>query len=258
MFKDIGPILKNWRYVPNDLNVRLIEGDDGKKKIQMRLDLGILQMELDGRPDGLRPHRYDSYLSFYENKAREYQKSQNPEKKYVLTPLDCFKLQQEAIQFYHRYLALMKLEDYVRVARDTSRNLRAFDFVGKYSDNEEVIWSFEQYRPYVIMMHTRAVAMQYLDKEKYDEALQTIQQGTEQLEDFYTEFAEKMDSERFEMTFLTQWAEEIKQKKPLSEGERLVMELDQAVRAEEYERAATLRDQLKSMSQKGSKLDQTA
>jgi hypothetical protein len=45
--EDISPILQHWPYHPNNINVRLIEGADGKKKIQMRLDLGILQMEMD-------------------------------------------------------------------------------------------------------------------------------------------------------------------------------------------------------------------
>ena len=258
MSEDIGPILKNWRYLPNDLNVRLIDGIDGKQKIQMRLDLGLLQMELDGRPDGLRPHRYDSYLSFFENKARSRNKAQPPSKNFILTPFDCFKLQQEAIQFYHRYLALMKLGDYARVARDTSRNLRAFDFVGKYSENEEIIWSFEQYRPYVIMMHTRSLAMQSLDRGNLDEGLQLIDQGIQQLEKFYDRFGDRMEGERFEWTYLTQWADEIKEKKPIPEGERLRLELDKAIRAEEYERAASIRDRLQVLSQKGSKLDQTA
>ena len=35
---------------------RKIVGEDGKEKLQVRLDLGLLQMELNGRPDGERPH----------------------------------------------------------------------------------------------------------------------------------------------------------------------------------------------------------
>ncbi len=241
---DISTILENWQYVPNDINVRLIEGIDGETKIQMRLDLGILQMYLDGRPDGKRPHQCDSYLSYYENKSQEKKKS-TKNAKFRLSPMDCLNLQQETIQYYHRYLGLMKLGDYTRVARDTSRNLKVFDFVSKYSDNEDIIWSFEQYRPYVLMMNARSLASISLDKSNFDEALVFIEKGIKVISEFYEKNQPRIGSDRFEIEFLTQWGEEIRERKPLSERERITKELDRAIQAEEYERAAILRDQLR-------------
>ena len=55
MSQDIEGILDGWEYEPDGLQVRIITGDDGTEKIQMRIDLGLIQMELDGRPDGQRP-----------------------------------------------------------------------------------------------------------------------------------------------------------------------------------------------------------
>ncbi|OGC08085.1 hypothetical protein A2V82_05050 [candidate division KSB1 bacterium RBG_16_48_16] len=251
MYDDISPILERWKYAPNDLNVRIIDGVDGRQKLQMRLDLGLLQMELDGRPDGRRPHKCDTYLTYYEKAARDG-KPGKAGRNFALSPLDCLKLQQEAIQFYHRYLALMKLGDFARVARDTLRNLRAFDFVSRYATNDDLVWSFEQYRPYVIMMHTRALASLSLNKGNYDEALSVIEKGIKDIEMCYHHYSEKdMPDEKFELGFLKQWADELKNKKPLSETERIVRELDIAVKVEDYERAASLRDQLKGLQNKG-------
>ncbi len=42
---DIDPILKDWSYRPDEITVRVIQGDDGQRKIQLRLDLGVLQMK---------------------------------------------------------------------------------------------------------------------------------------------------------------------------------------------------------------------
>ena len=39
-------------YEPDQLQVRIIISDDGNEKIQMRIDLGMVQMEILGRPDG--------------------------------------------------------------------------------------------------------------------------------------------------------------------------------------------------------------
>jgi hypothetical protein len=242
MTDDIGSILKKWRYAPDDINVRLIRGQDGKDKLQMRLDLGLLQMELDGRPDGRRPHRFESYLGYYTKKAQTHEKEHGS--RLNLAPLDCWLLQQEAIQFYHRYLALMRLGDYQRVIRDTLRNLSVFDFVGSHTRNEEIIWSFEQYRPYVIMMNTRAWASQSMEFQDYDQALDYIKQGTGKLRRFYRMNREKVGEERPELDLLRDWAVEIRRKRPISDRERLGRELQQAVRNEEYERAALLRDML--------------
>jgi hypothetical protein len=243
---DIGPILDNWRYIPNDINVRLVDGLDGTQKIQMRLDLGLLQMEMDGRPDGLRPKEFDSYLSYYQHKANDaLEDLRMDDTQFELTPLDCLKLQQESIQYYHRYLALMKLADYPRVARDTSRNIQVFDFVKEYATEEELIWSFEQYRPYVIMMNTRALASMSMESEGIEEALRFIQVGVEKINLFYQEHKEKLPNHSFERDFLEQWAKELEEKRPLSQQEELEKELERAIIQENYERAAEIRDRLK-------------
>ena len=42
---DIGDILGSWEYQPNSLTIRKIMGDDGREKLQIRISLGVLQME---------------------------------------------------------------------------------------------------------------------------------------------------------------------------------------------------------------------
>ncbi len=48
--KDITPILKGWDYEPGTINVRKVIGMDGSPKLQMRLALGLFQMEMTGAP----------------------------------------------------------------------------------------------------------------------------------------------------------------------------------------------------------------
>ena len=69
MSKDITSILAGWDFDPDELQVRIVAGDDGRDKIQMRIDLGLLQMELTGRPDGERPHGFESLLDYHEARA---------------------------------------------------------------------------------------------------------------------------------------------------------------------------------------------
>ena len=68
MSKDLTVLLHDWDYNPNEVTVRRILGIDGREKIQMRLDLGVLQMEVAGRPDGKRPFGHESLLEFHQER----------------------------------------------------------------------------------------------------------------------------------------------------------------------------------------------
>ena len=72
MKPDIGSILEQWPYEPGQITVRKIHGTDGKEKLQLRLDLGLLQMELSGRPDGREPYGFSSVLDYVEGQLAGY------------------------------------------------------------------------------------------------------------------------------------------------------------------------------------------
>jgi len=247
MNDDIGNILNSWRYSDFDVNVRIIPGADGRPKLQMRLDLGLLQMEIDGRPDGRRPKSFDTYLEFYENKVKEHQTQDDESRPFLLSAVDCYRLQQEAIQFYHRYVALMKLKDYPRVVRDTMRNIQTLRFVEKYSDNDEIIWQFLQHYPYISMMKVRASASIALNEGDYDQALVMIQEAIEDIEKFRQVHADNREDDP-ESEFLKYWYDEIEEQKPLSEREKLQKDLDSAIENEDYELAAILRDRIAELA----------
>ena len=70
MSNDLSRILDDWKFQPDEVMVRIVPGDDGRSKIQLRVDLGILQMEMDGRPDGFRPEGFESWLDYYEHQQQ--------------------------------------------------------------------------------------------------------------------------------------------------------------------------------------------
>src|SRR5436190_21814449 len=75
MSDDISHGLAGWPYDDQEgLQVRRIEGDDGLPAIQLRIDLGILQLRMTGRPDGLQPHGHESLLEHYRQQAEEYRR----------------------------------------------------------------------------------------------------------------------------------------------------------------------------------------
>src|ERR1700712_4965594 len=122
--KDISAVLKGWDYEAGTINVRKVAGNDGQAKLQMRLDLGLLQMELTGRPDGRKPHGHESLLEYYEAKLGDHRERNGNDLGFQLSSEACQALREEAVMFYHRYLSLFVLEDFAGVVRDTGRNLR--------------------------------------------------------------------------------------------------------------------------------------
>jgi len=248
--KDIASVLRGWSYEPGVINVRKIHGVDGLPKVQMRLDLGLLQMEMSGRPDGVRPHGYESLLEYFENQLAEHQKSHGTELGFHLNQSQCASLREEAVQYYHRYLSLFVLEEFPGVVRDTARNLRLLDLCGKYADEEQDRLVLEQYRPYITMMHARAEASLLFQDRKYPEALEKIEEGLAQIKDFFARFGqEEAFSESSEVRVLKKFARDIRRKLPVSPVTRLQRKLDKAVKDERYEEAARLRDKITALQQ---------
>ena len=52
---DIDRILQQWAFEPGEISARIIRAADGREVLQMRVELGVLQLETKGRPDGQRP-----------------------------------------------------------------------------------------------------------------------------------------------------------------------------------------------------------
>ncbi len=248
MNQDISILLRGWDYNANEVTVRKIVGADGSEKIQMRLDLGLLQMETSGRPDGLHPHGYESLLEYHVARRRSYDDIHGDSEAFIFTVEECSELKQEAMQYYYRYLSLFHLGDYAGVIRDTQRNLNAFDLVRDHAEDDSERTSLEQFRPYVLMMNTRAKACLLLEDQEFDHALDTIEAGIERIRDFFYE-VERPDLAKNcrEIAFLSDWSERILHNRPLTPQDKLKKELRVAVEAEDYERAAKLRDEIKEL-----------
>jgi hypothetical protein len=243
MSLDLNTILKDWPHQNGSIKVRKIVGLDGREKLQLRIDLGVLQMELSGRPDGARPYGCDSLLEYHQRRAAHVEEQAET---YQLTPEQCAELQQEGIQYYHRYLSLFQINDFVGVVRDTQRNLDLFDFVAAHTDRDELSWMLQQFRPYVLMMNTRGKASIFLSQGKFAEAIAEIERGRDAIHEFFqrSNFPE-LASRSSEVHFLEEWLEEVRAKRPLSKIEIMQREMESAVAKELYERAAQLRDAIK-------------
>ena len=196
MSEDIGPILKEWDAGTDAGNIRKIVGSDGQEKVQIRVQFGMLQLEADGRPDGKRPYGKESFLEHYLTLMEGFIEEYGTDEGFELDHHDCEKLQEESLQYYHRYVSLFELEDYHRAQRDTARNLQALDLIKKHAASHEDTDSVERYRPYITMMYARARSFILMDEGDYAGAVSSINEAIDTITNFYQENG--LDSEEIE------------------------------------------------------------
>ena len=249
MSQDISDMLGDWEYDP-EANIRYIDGDDGVQKVQVRIDQGafqgILQLNLDGRPDGKRPHGFDFALDFYRDSLDQFRSSQGKgEGDFSLDQSACEELFDEGVRVYGRYGFLMQLKDYERVVRDTELNMSLFRFVNTHAETEDDRSNLEKWWPYILRINATARAMLAVQDERFDVALNIVDEVRDRIQQLPELEAEEFHSEldRSQQA-LDELEQEIRRHIPLSREEELKEELQKAVELEEFERAATIRDQL--------------
>ncbi len=245
---DLRRILKSWPYDPEH-DARLIRGEDGREVLQVRTPLGVEQYEMDGRPDGLRPHGMESALEYHLRRLSQA-KGSGQETEFELSPQDCSELFQEGTLYYFRYVRLFQLKDWARTIRDTSRNLRAFDFLHRYARREEDQQFLEKWRPYILRVHASAAAMLEVEKGAYDEASKITREAVRKIEalDDLEDETFRFERERSLMA-LRELDSQIQKNRPLSELEKLEHQLRRAIDTQEFERAARLRDRIRELRQ---------
>lgn len=246
---DISRLLDDWDYKPGQMVVRKFTGKDGAEKIQLRLDLGVLQMNASGRPDGKRPFGYPSLLEFHRARLHKHVGEHGgSDDGFALDAEACAKLQMEALQYHHRYICLLELGDYHAVIRDTERNLEVFEFADKQAESDELSWALQQFRPQLLMVQARARATLELEADDFKGALSEIDASLEKIRQFYCDYSrEDYLEDSPEIASLENWREEINQKRPLSKKEKLEHALNDAVQREDYEKAAQVRDALRNL-----------
>jgi hypothetical protein len=248
MSADISHILRDWSFDP-DHQYRVVDADDGRQVLQVRQPLGVEQYELDGRPDGAHPFGRDWVLEEFQERVRVHEEVQGAAKGFSISHDEFVLLQNEAILVYYRYFILFQIGDYERTSNDTSHNLQICGLVDRFAEKNDDKKDILQYRPYVLRMNATSRAMILLGDGDGDQACAVLENAIEKVQtakevDTPTYHFERVRSLQYLRTALR----EVKAKRVKAPVERLRRELDEAVRNEEYERAAELRDRIRNLS----------
>lgn len=250
MSVDIGRVLDNWPYQSEGVMARLIAGNDGRKQLQLRLDLGVLQMDVDGRPDGETLQGYPSWLACLAAK-RSAEPDQNPSSE------DWSQLDREIMQFYHRRTALMALAQqaqllnkrrraialYRRALRDANHNLQAMNFIVSHSDDPQYAEGHERYRPLVLAQRGLAAGHWHVLRGDPDLAIERVKAGIRRIERFYhRRRLDDLINEDAGVRQLRILERQIRREHVIDRT--LQEQLDDALANEDYKLAAQIRDKI--------------
>lgn len=241
MNQDIDFVLEGWEHKPGVVQARLVQARNGRQVIQMRVDLGILQMETTGKPDGTRPHGHNTYFAYLQDQARMAQKTG---RSLVLSEEQCQEADQEFLQYYHRRICWLALRNYTRAMADADHTLAMMDFVERHSPSEEYTQAHEQYRGYVIFQRTQAAAALRVEKKDPEGAIDELRAGLEKLRVFFAahDLEDQMDEDGM-VQHLRKLERSLREEHQIETT--LQEQLEQAIAEEDYERAAQLRDRLR-------------
>lgn len=238
---DLSPLLQAWTYDESNTVRRVRLG--GREVLQVRLPLGLEQYEMDGRPDGFRPMKRESWLHHYRRKARL---TSEGGKEFRLRQEDIARLHQEGLLYYYRYLLFFQIQEYRLSARDTLRNLKLLDFVERCSNPEQAV-DLEQYRPYILRMHVMSRALHRIQSSgDVRGALRLLRQGVrrvEAIEPVAPSDVLSLERKR-SLESLRELIDQLSAQLPVPRRVLLQQEMDRAIREENYEKAAVLRDKI--------------
>jgi len=213
MDRDISNILGSWEYQTDTLIIRKIVGDDGNEKIQIRINLGILQMEAEGRPDGRMPHNSKSLLDYYNSIIADFGEQDSGRGSLALTRKEMKALDDEFMQYYQRRICFFALEDYVYARRDAEHNLMLMDLIKNCCTDDDYIESHERFRPFVMMERARAAGLESIRAGNYADAMLHIGNAIDKIEKFHIERGaseEELQKSR-ELIILNKWRSQIHQ-----------------------------------------------
>lgn len=236
-------LFDQWPYEFGEVAARRVRGADGREVVQLRVEMGVLQMEIEGRPDGTRPGGYPTCADWLASRAA----SEGEE--FVLDDRRCVEIDREFVQFFHRRVAWLALREFDRAVADADHTLALMDFSSLHASDMNWAEMHEQYRPFVLFHRTQAAALGTLEKGGAAAAIAEIDQGLRVIRDLLEEYDPLEEPDEDEL--LVKLAE---MKSAIAEHydvqPSLAQQLADAIAAEQYERAAQLRDQLSHKSRR--------
>ncbi len=253
MRRDIDEALHGWPFEPDPneaMAVREVRARDGRSVLQIRVELGIMQLEVEGRPDGIRPHSFPTFLDYLRHRASSRSSGGGNKPPWAMSAEHCVEADREFVQYYKRRIAWLTLQRYDKAVQDAEHSLALADFVQRHANDPEYVALHERSRGLVLLHKTQATAALSIERNKPEESIDIIRDGIERLIEHQQSIQNDLDDTPNEPFIEQLRAIEREIRKDYAVEKTLKEQLDEAVADEDYELAARLRDQIKAQTRR--------
>jgi hypothetical protein len=247
MTLDLHEVIADWNAEPGEISARVVIGRDGGELLQLRVDMGIMQMSPEGRPDGQRYRGLPSVLDYVEHEARLGRSR--------IADQDARELERELYQMNYRRLALSSLvedclmhKDAENARRHVDRALRDIDGClarVKTITERSGRRGGSALRPTLTFHRGRLRVQRAILDDCYEEAVDEALRGRQGLEELLAElgFDEEQRREDPGVIFLRNLAQRLRREYGITMT--LNERLEAAVAEEDFALAARLREELR-------------
>lgn len=229
MNRDLTGLLNDFPYEPGRVNARMVRASDGREILQVRVELGIIQMEVNGRPDG-----GESLVGALRAGARR-----------GLTAAEAASLRLELGQLQQRAVAFLSLGEPARALQDCDGALSGMELILERGLAADQDWA-EGARFSLLVLRTRCAASALASAGRPRDAGSAIEAGLLLLRISAERLgiAEGFDA-LADVVALRAMRDMMIPQLPPAQRAELESRLRAAVLAENYELAAILRDELR-------------
>jgi hypothetical protein len=245
---DLDELLEGWVQPRDEVPARVIAGLGNELLIQLRVDMGLVQMFPDGRPDGQCYCGCTTALDFFRQQLRD---ATSP------PDLDWSVLARELQQFNYRRLALMSLIEEAsthqdvnaarvqlrRAIRDIDHCLTIFALTDEHSEHGP--GSAVALIPALIFHRARLLALLREAEERVDDAIEELKAGATALDDMLARMGVEEPARARDpgVAHLRKLEKRLRSRHGVEQTLR--EQLEQALELDQFERAAHLRDELR-------------
>jgi hypothetical protein len=249
MYFDLAEVTEGWIKRGERQSARLIRAANGRPVLQLYEALAVFQMEISGRPDGVRPGGYDSMLQMMRNRATGAEKARP-------APQNWMELDREFAQYNQRRKAAalvaaaakaQNITDWARVlyelaGHDTAHCLDILTFAEEEHPSGRLPSVGPELRPVLTTQQTIAHAQLAMIAGDFEFAVEHLHSGRVTVCALLEKAGVSVVSENAYVRELCALEQQIREQHGV---ERTLSEqLDDAVGHEDFERAASLRDRI--------------
>jgi len=252
---DLDEVIADWNPPEDEVAARLITGRDGREQVQLRVDLGLLQMAADGRPDGGDYQGLPTALEYIQHELAVGGQLRAEDWHALLRELEHFNfrrvgltaLVESAWQAGQQESAWTHAE---RTLRDVQHCLRALGLI-----DQQGLPGMETnpaLRPTLLFQRTQLLVRLRASQKRHEEAIEELEAGIDALDQTLADAG--VDPEQREQDPAIRYLRELspKLRERFGVPRTLREELADAIEREDFEKAATLRDALRRRPQETS------